>query len=125
VLDRREPLDVIDLEEDRERHQPPDARNPEQALDCGRLEKRRPDGDLQDVDLVGEQPDKRRLGGGLDLVEGRQVRDPRDIPFFEQPIEAILGTAPPGDHLEPRAEDVAWSPERGTKSGRCCGRPDA
>jgi len=38
----------------------------------------------------------------------------RDIPFLEQAIEAILGTAPPGDHPEPGAENVARSPERVT-----------
>ena len=38
----------------------------------------------------------------------------RDIPFLEQAIEAIRGTARPGDHPEPRPEDVARAPERVT-----------
>jgi len=107
VFDRGKPLDVVDLEEDRERHQPADSRNPQQALHGRGLEEGRPDRDLQRVDLLGAYADQRGLGGGLDLVEGRQVLDPRDIPFLEQAIEAILGTTPAGDHPEPRAEDVA------------------
>ena len=96
MVDGGEPRDVADLEIDGERQQAPDARNPEEALHRGRFEECGLNGNFQGVDLVGEHADERGLGGGLDLVEGRQVLDPRDIPFLEQAIEAILGTTPDG-----------------------------
>jgi hypothetical protein len=54
------------------------------------------------------------VSGAQPLTLSIRCGDPRDVPFFEQPIETILRTAPPGDHPEPRPQDVARPPARVT-----------
>jgi hypothetical protein len=107
LCDRAKPLDVVDLEVDRERHQASNAGNPEQTLHPRRVEQRGLHGGFQRVNLLGKGGDQRGLAGGLHLVQGWQVLDLSHVPPLEQAIEAVLGTAPPGDHAQPRAEDVA------------------
>jgi len=112
VLHRREALDVVDLEIQREGHQPPDPRDPQEPLHGGIVEQIPLDRLLQLFDLGAEQCHLGRVHPRLELVERWQLGHVGDVELLEHRLQRERAPDVPLHQLQPCAQHVARPPHR-------------